>query len=328
MEVKKYSQFLWGAMLLCAIFACSRQDDLLPEGGKDAQGGDWVPIGIEASIDIGAQTRGASTINSGTIGVYRTYPTNGSPAQYNVKYMNTGNGWTAVDTNNKILVGSEPATLYAYYDPAGTAVATANSTVVTIPHTAGTFNAIAPQAFFYAVAPVSTVDNKNRLASFNMKPAQCMLTLNITRHAEYVNGNCCLSKVEMKPSNNTSFNATTQIDIGKKIDTQAATVTVSSFLYNVTSSEAIFSGMNANATKSISIILPQHTTSVKRKLFLTIDGTVRSVEIASTGWYYGGKNYSVNLIIKDAAIIVNGNITVVDYGTSVTGTFDISNQVI
>lgn len=326
MKVEKYSRFLWGAALLYTVFACSQQEDIKMDGSKGGPEVEWVPIGVEAGIDVGAQTR-VATISNGTIGVYRTFPINGSPAQYNVKYTNTGDGWVAENTNNKILVGSEPATLYAYYDPAGTAVAATNSTIVTIPQTAVVFNAAAPKAFFYATAPVSTVDNKNRVASFSMKPAQCMLTLNITRHAEYVNGNCCISKVEMKTADNTNFNATTQVDISKAMNAQATTAAVSSFVYNVTASDAVYSGMNASATKSISILLPQHTTSVKRKLFLTIDGTVRSVEIASTGLYYGGMNYSVNLTIKDAAIIVNGNITVVDYGTSITGTPTVPDQV-
>ena len=328
MKVERYSRFLWGVVLFYTIFACTQQEDVKMEGGIGGSGVEWVPIDVEAGIDIGIQTR-VATISNGSIGVYRTFPINGSPAQYNVKYTNSGSGWVAANMNNKILVGSESATLYAYYDPAGTAVATTNSTIVTIPQTAVAFNAAAPKAFFYATAPVSTVDNKNRVASFSMQPAQCMLTLNITRHSEYVNGNCCISKVEMKTANNTNFNATTQVDISKTMDAQSTTTsTVGNFIYNVVSSDDVFSGMNANTTKSLSILLPQHTTSVKRKLFLTIDGTVRSVEINSTGLYNAGMNYSVNLIIKDAAIIVNGNITVVDYGTSITGTPAVPDQVI
>ena len=327
MKIERYSKLLWGVALFYTIFACSQQEDVKMEGGIGGPGGEWVPIDVEAGIDIGTQTR-VATISNGSIGVYRTFPINGSSAQYNVKYTNAGSGWVAADTNNKILVGSESATLYAYYDPAGTAVAATNSTIVTIPQTAVAFNAAAPKAFFYATAPVSPVDNKNRVASFSMKPAQCMLTLNITRHAEYVNGNCCVSVVEMKTANNTNFNATTQVDISKAMNTQATTAVVGNFLYNVAADDAVFSGMNASTTKSLSILLPQHTTSVKRKLFLTIDGTVRSVEIASTGLYNAGMNYSVNLIIKDAAIIVNGNITVADYGTSITGTPAVPDQAI
>lgn len=207
--------WLAGGALLFLLAACGGDTSLPYEDGTPdvPAGGELVPMDMEALVENGSMTRAATTpLNSGSIGVFRTDPVSvWCPAQYNVLYTNSGSGWQAADTDNKILVGGEDASLHAYY-PYNSVIFDATVKTQT---TLTVKDYTASNDLCYAAAPTAVINNKNPKASFVLKHAYARLKFSITRNSSYPN-DCKITKLVMQPVNaGSDFYTTRTMDISK-----------------------------------------------------------------------------------------------------------------
>ncbi len=207
--------WLAGGALLFLLTACGGDTSLPYEDGAPdvPASGELVPVVMEAMVENGSVTRATTTtLNSGSIGVFRTAPVSTwCPAQYNVPYTNSGSGWQATDTDNKVLVGGEDASLHAYYPYNSVTFDTTVKTQTTLTVKDYTVN----NDLCYAAAPTAVINNKNPKASFVLKHAYARFKLSITRNDNYPN-DCKITKLVMQPvSAGSNFYTTRTMDISK-----------------------------------------------------------------------------------------------------------------
>lgn len=305
---------LASSALLFLLAACGG-DLSLPygDGRPDAPAnGELVPMVIEAMVENGSMTRAATTttLNSGSVGVFRTAPVSTyCPAQYNVPYTYSDTGWQAADTDNKILVGGEDASLHAYYPYNSVTFDTTVKTQTTLTVTDYTTD----NDLCYADAPTAVINNKNPKASFVLKHAYARLKFSITRNSSYPN-DCKITKLVMQPVNaGSDFYTTRTMDISKPAGDAAQlggsiatdwTPDISSLVIYTT---GIAKG--AENTEIDKLFPPQEfTIGVGTKLTLTIDGREYTVTIpnATLTGLKAGYESTVKLEVQGTGVSVTG----------------------
>lgn len=291
------SAILLGALLSSMLSGCGGEQEVaLP--GPDQK----VPLQVAASnIETEIVTRAVS-VTSGSMGVFRTTASD-YPAQYNAQYTYNG-GWAPKDNDNTVFLDGRAATLCAYY-PVGSVTFTSNSFTATL--TAQTYDA--NKDMQYAKTGGSSVTNLNPTASFAMVQAYSRVKLSIKRELA---GTSNVSKVNLK--NGTTFYASRTIDISN--GTLGGSTTSGG--WNYTFSKAISNSPNTD----YDVLVPPQPVSNGLTITLTIDGVDCAVTVPSERFSSGnldaGKQYSINLLIKDSAVSISGNINITDYITDST----------
>lgn len=305
---------LAGSALLFLLAACGG-DLSLPygDGRPDAPAtGELVPMAMEAMVENGSMTRAATTttLNSGSVGVFRTAPVSTyCPAQYNVPYTNSGTGWQAADTDNKILVGGEDASLHAYYPYNSVIFDTTVKTQTTLTVKDYTAN----NDLCYADAPTAVINNKNPKASFVLKHAYARLKFSIKRHSSYPNV-CKITKLVMQPASaGSSFYTTRTIDISKSAGyaAQLGGSIATDWTPDISSLTMYTTGIakGVENTEIDKLFPPQEfTTDVGTKLMLTIDDIEYTVTIPSATLpaLKAGHESTVKLEVQGTGVSVTG----------------------
>lgn len=311
--VRFLTGWLAGGALLFLLTACGGDTSLTYEDGTpDLPASDeLVPVTMEAMVENGSMTRAATTtpLTSGSIGVFRTAPVSDRcPAQYNVSYTNSGSGWQAADTDNKILVGGEDASLHAYYPYNSVTFDATVKTQTTLVVKVYTAN----NDLCYAAAPTTVINNKNPKASFVLKHAYARLSFKITRDASFPNL-CKVSKLVLKPSTGTYFQTKT-IDISRGEASLADGTTVSQYEWDSAAcSWSIKDGISAGTTnESMDVLLPpQVFTSDNMTVTLTIDDVDYSVNVptdskSSFPELKAGTRHRIELSVQGSGVNITG----------------------
>lgn len=268
-----------------------------------------VPVEIGgATITAGVHTRAASTITSGSIGVFRT-AANGYTAQYNSQYTYSV-GW---GPSTVVYVGGANATLCAYY-PYGAVTFTPSSTQCSLI----AINYNANKDLCYATTGGAAVCNKTPTASFTMTRAYARVKLSITRQASYW-GNCNITKVFLKSGSGTGICVSGTLDISNG---SYVTGSISAL------AGAINSGnMDVGATNtSFDVLVPPQPVNNGLTITLIIDGSERAVTVPAASFsrnLVAGQQYTISLSVTDVSVTLNGNINITDMAPDNT---DIKND--
>lgn len=286
--------------ILPAILAAGCDKDM--NAGVPADG--QVPVEITgASISAGVHTRAASTITTGSMGVFRT-DANGYTPLYNVQYTYSG-GWTTGET---VYVGGANAALCAYY-PYNAATFTANSTTCTL--NAQKYDAA--KDLCYATTGGAAVCNKTPDAGFAMTRGYARIKLSITWLAGYA-GNCNITDVNLK--NGATFYAARTLDISS--GSYGGSAAGGGWTYALNTGNT---GSGAANTSYDVLVPPQPLSSPGLTITLTIDGVDHAVTVPAASFsnsLSAGRQYTISLNITDVSITLNGNINMTDMVTDGT----------
>lgn len=290
--------------ILPAFLAAGCENDT--NTGMPADG--WVPVEIAgAEITAEVQTRGASVIIIGNMGMFRT-AANGYMPVYNVLYT-YNNGWKSSAT---VYVGGRDAMLCAYY-PYNAATFTASSTICTL--SAGRYDS--GKDLCYAVTGGETVCNKTPGANFAMTRGYARIKLSITRKASYMD-NCNITNVNLK--NGTDFFAVRTLDISN--GTYAGSAAGGGWTYALNTGNIAAGATNT----SYDVLVPPQQVNSGLTITLTTDGVNRTVTVPATSFSNNlgaGRQYTISLSISEVDVILNGNIAITDMVTDGT---DIKND--
>ena len=279
--------------ILPALLAAGCDKEMNTELPADAQ----VPVEIAgATIAAGVQTRTASTITAGSIGVFRT-DANGYLPEYNVQYTYKG-GWSPDIT--ALVVGNANATLCAYY-PYNAASFAANSTTCTItvqPYDAG-------KDLCYATTGGTDVCNYTPSASFVMRRAYARLKLSITR-TDYV-GDCNIANVNIRDGAANNFVTSRTLDISNG-NYSGEVYTNGGWMNSLNPGNIAPDATNDKCD----VLVPPQAINGGLAITLFVDGEKRGVTVPAARFsneLSAGKQYTIKLTIK--RLSVTANMTVV-----------------
>lgn len=260
---------------------------------------DDTPVPVEitnAGITAEVQTR--ATINSGSIGVFRTG--SGYTEQYE-KYT-YDNGWKPSSGNNHIRVSGGDATVCAYYPYDESPSRTGTKFNLTAQ------GWTAAKDLSYATTG-ATVSNKTPTVNFNMKRAYARIKLSITRKANYV-GNCNIKNVTIRHSDNNSFLISRDLDISNNASSGDVNPG-GGWRYGLNLGNVAPSTTNT----AYDVLVPPQEVNGGLTITLPIDGVDRAVTVPASAFANNldaGRQYTISLTITDVAVILNGNININD----------------
>lgn len=267
-----------------------------------------VPVEIVSSeIIAGVQTRAASTIQTGSIGVFRM-SNNGYGTILNAQY-DYSSGWKPNGDANIVYVGGANATLCAYY-PYG--VVSFNNTTCTL--SAQLYNA--NRDLCYATTGGATVCNKTPRAVFTMKRAYARVKLFITRQASY-GGNCRIASMNLMDGTD-GFYRTGTLYINSGYYNFLGTWNTkgwTAYLNNVSIADGV-------TNESCDVLIPPQTIYKGLVIKLNIDGVYYSVTVPSSSisnYLDAGKQYNIRLTISGVGVTLNGPVNITDMVTGTTG---------
>lgn len=274
--------------------------------GTDTDWGDPVPLSIQdLHLDSELATRVAPGIvntDGATITVFLTNAGGYTP-QYNKTYTCSGGKWSSTDP---VYVDKRTGKAVAVYDPNSLVNFGTNSSVTT--------NTLQAQAYdeaklwYFDDTNGVGVNNTTPTATFKMKAAYSWIVLSIERHAiNYVAGNCAITNVNLKSG--TTFYSNNSIDISTAVLQGSATTGGWSYNPHITS-------IAAGATDtSCNVLVPPQAIASGLTITLTIDGADRAITIPAASFssnLNAGQQYTIELMITDTAISLNGNVSITD----------------
>lgn len=301
------NQYYYLALSLFSLLLMGCSNDSAMDTPEYTQ---MVPVGIRQVSVSGsaAVTRANTTIKEGQIGVFRT-TAGGYPAQNNVPYSYdaASSGWSATTADNAILVDHRNATLMAYYPYQKEA----DGSKVTLTSQVYAAN----QDLCYGTS-TGIINNANPGAGVfkDMEHAYSRITLSIQRHAtSYFTGVCAITSIHF--TSGSSFFKTRTLDISNK--TYGGNATDIGWSYNPSITSLV-----PGASKDCDVLVPPQPVASGLTITLTIDGINRAVTVPAAQFtsnaLSAGQQYTITLTIMDTTVILDGNVTITDYGTDGT----------
>lgn len=283
--------------VICLLACCTRERE-------DALQASPVPLHIASAalpgmtLETGATTRAATTLQTGSIGVFCTQPTGYTVAQKNVKYTYDSGKWKPETAGKGVYLLPQTTQVCAYYPYNGN-----YSNSATVPLAFGEYAGTAddltghdPQDICYAVN--QGLNSASATVTFALKHALALLRLTFTRPADASTA-CRVTQLKLE-NNNLMQTATQDITTGT-----APVGTPVSFLTwtPVPAMEVPAGGTAASVTLRM---IPCTLASGGLKLTCTIEGRSVSVTIAggTLSGFEAGKLYDVSLSIGAAGITV------------------------
>jgi len=292
--------FLFATALTVILTSCSKEDLILSEDTQNAA------FGISSAVmDASVTTKAATTLSSGSIGVYRS---DNAGSGY-VAQLSEFTYTTSWGTITPIYLNNNAAQICAYYPFAyvsGTVDPSAISIIAQKQDDA--------KELVYAVN--ANYSNTNKTATFAMVQAYSKITFTINKDVSY-----------------TGTGAITSLSLSNAALIQSNTINITNGTYGTgTVATATYNPAIASLTTGTptltALLLPPTITGTDMtgnvNLSITIDGTELSVPITAssfTGKFIAGNNYQVALVIKGTSLVVS-SVTIAGWNdTPVTGTW-------
>ncbi len=242
---------------------------------------------MKRDVTASVQTRAATTLTSGSIGVYRLAATGYTGTRNNVEYTYSGGSWGVASGGTPIYLNGKAATICAYY-PYN---AFMSSDPTAIPLTSQLYSEAADLSYVVG----KSLSSGTATTTFDMQRAYAKVTFTLVHEASY-NGNCVINNVSIANAGVLTSNTLNMVT-GVYGSGTAGTVSIDPGIASIAS--------GGSTTATVLVVPSTAALSGNLTLLITIDGVKHTASLTASNLgasskFEAGKNYGITVKIGGA----------------------------
>ena len=246
---------------------------------------------MKRDVTASVQTRAATTLTSGSIGVYRLAATGYTGTRNNVEYTYSGGSWGVASGGTPIYLNGKAATICAYY-PYN---AFMSSDPTAIPLTSQLYSEAADLSYVVG----KSLSSGTATTTFDMQRAYAKVTFTLVHEASY-NGNCVINNVSIANAGVLTSNTLNMVT-GVYGSGTAGTVSIDPGIASIAS--------GGSTTATVLVVPSTAALSGNLTLLFTIDGVKHTASLTASNLgasskFEAGKNYGITVKISGSGTTI------------------------